>query len=184
MKYKYDFDWFTPHITAWTELLAEFKGKPDLRFLEIGTHEGRCALWLLENILTEGSCTLTCVDPHSKEGDYGRAFMKNAKENFLHNTLPHRWRLHYLERTSLEAGKVLQTDYFDFVYVDGSHEPHDCLHDCVLAHRALRQGGLCIVDDYTVSHPGVIVGWDAFASAYKGVIDAKKVETQWVFRKL
>ena len=40
---------FTDKISSWTKLLSEFKGKPGIHYLEIGTFEGRSALWVLEN---------------------------------------------------------------------------------------------------------------------------------------
>lgn len=50
--YKFTEDWFSGNIPLWTEVLAPFKGKPDIHYLEIGVWEGRSAIWVLENILT------------------------------------------------------------------------------------------------------------------------------------
>jgi hypothetical protein len=38
--------------------------------------------------------------------------------------------------------------YFDFVYVDGSHQAPDVLTDAVLAFKLTKTGGLMIFDDY------------------------------------
>ena len=37
-KHQYTFttDWFTDRIPTWTRVLKEFKGKPDINYLEIG----------------------------------------------------------------------------------------------------------------------------------------------------
>jgi predicted O-methyltransferase YrrM len=41
-----------------------------------------------------------------------------------------------------------KAQYFDMVYIDGSHETPDVLADAVLAYQLLRIGGLMIFDDY------------------------------------
>src|SRR5206468_651218 len=46
-EYVFTQNWFTDRIIYWSELLKEFKGKPDVNYLEIGTFEGRSALWML-----------------------------------------------------------------------------------------------------------------------------------------
>ena len=55
-------DYITPYIPFYNAHLAEFKGKPDVHFLEVGTYEGRTALWFLDNILTHPTSTMTIVD--------------------------------------------------------------------------------------------------------------------------
>ncbi|MGV6872980.1 class I SAM-dependent methyltransferase [Pseudochelatococcus sp. B33] len=61
MEYQFAHDWFSGHIPQWERLLAEFAGQP-VRALEIGTHEGRSATWLLTNVLTHRRARLVCVD--------------------------------------------------------------------------------------------------------------------------
>jgi predicted O-methyltransferase YrrM len=39
-------------------------------------------------------------------------------------------------------------NYFDFIYIDGSHMAQDVLCDAVLAFRLLRVGGVIVFDDY------------------------------------
>lgn len=40
------------------------------------------------------------------------------------------------------------SNYFDFIYVDGSHEAPDVLFDALLAHRLVKVGGVIAFDDY------------------------------------
>ena len=55
-------DWFSHNIPNWALWLADFKYKPGLRGLEIGSLEGRSAVWLLKNILTHETSSLDCCD--------------------------------------------------------------------------------------------------------------------------
>jgi predicted O-methyltransferase YrrM len=74
-QYTFTVNTFTDKISAWTNLLSEFKGKPGINYLEIGTFEGRSALWVLENILTHPTSTLTIID----------AFEENSYKTFVSN---------------------------------------------------------------------------------------------------
>jgi hypothetical protein len=60
--YTFTDDWFTDRIPTRTKELKEFKDKPDVHYLEIGTFEGRSALWALENILTQPTSKITIID--------------------------------------------------------------------------------------------------------------------------
>lgn len=54
-------------------------------------------------------------------------------------------------RSDIELSRLLSLgfrDYFDFIYVDGSHSTSDCLFDSVLSFRLLRPGGMMVIDDY------------------------------------
>ena len=69
-QYTFTKDTFTDKISAWTKPLGEFKGKPGINYLEIGTFEGRSALWMLENILTHPTSTLTIIDAFQEKNSY------------------------------------------------------------------------------------------------------------------
>lgn len=167
------------HIPDWEKLFEPLKGRPNLRFLEIGSHEGRSALWLLENVLTAGNSTITCVDPHSQDGEYGRTFMQHAQEHFIGNIDQYKFKVRYLNIRSTDAWAHLgRRHYFDFIYVDGDHSAHACLHDCVLAVEHLKPDGFFLVDDYIETHSRVIKGFDAFATAYSEVVDHELIGTQ------
>jgi len=61
--YTYQVDWFTPQLPLWEKYLIPLKGLSNLSFLEIGSFEGRSAVWLLENILTDEASRIVCIDP-------------------------------------------------------------------------------------------------------------------------
>src|SRR5262245_32266698 len=61
-QYTFTVNTFTPRIPSWTKHLSEFKGKPGISYLEIGTFEGRSVLWMVENIFTHPTSKLTIID--------------------------------------------------------------------------------------------------------------------------
>ena len=60
--YRFTKDYTTAYVPLWNAHVGAFRGKPDVHFLEVGTFEGRTALWFLDNILTHPSSSMTCVD--------------------------------------------------------------------------------------------------------------------------
>jgi predicted O-methyltransferase YrrM len=128
-------------LTSWTGLLEEYQGQANLRMLEIGSYEGRSAVWFLENILTHPTARIVCVD--------------------LFTRLPFELRFDHNIRISGVGDKVtkmkgrsetvlssLLLDHFDIIYVDGSHRATGVLMDAMLSWYALKNGGVMIFDDY------------------------------------
>ncbi|MFC1463695.1 MAG: class I SAM-dependent methyltransferase [Candidatus Brachytrichaceae bacterium NZ_4S206] len=125
----------------WRIWLADWIGKPEVRFLEIGSYEGRSAVWFLQNVLTHPTSTLDCVDLFMGKGSEPR-FDHNIHISGRSNQVrKHKGRS---EAVLLE----LPRSYFDVIYVDGSHRAADVLLDAVLSWRLLKCGGLMIFDDY------------------------------------
>ncbi len=147
-KYRFTFDWVTPHASAWENDLAHLKGKPGARGLEIGCFEGQSACWFLDNVLTHPTSRLTCVDPFAIPMDsvllryFERYFDDNVAASGAGD------RVTKLVGSSQVVLRALSPASFDFVYVDGSHRVGDVLQDSVLAWTLLRSGGTAIFDDY------------------------------------
>lgn len=183
-------DWFRPHIPRWEKILSGLKGKP-ARALEVGTYEGRAAVWLMENILTHDDASLVVIDPHNfddedailgllTDGPIGiedwKTGIKKVHERFLRNT--EEWRpnkLHYI-RAGVQQGlrEVPLEEQFDFVYIDGSHLASMVLTDIITVWPYLKKGGIMVLDDYLIkalfgenSHLGSPrCGIDAFTEVF------------------
>src|SRR5262245_14665967 len=52
-------DWFTHNVPNWEPVLHRLKGRPS-EILEIGSYEGRSAVFLMQFL---PHCRITCVDP-------------------------------------------------------------------------------------------------------------------------
>ena len=136
-KYRFTSDWFTMQIPIWKELLAPYVGKPDLSYLEVGLFQGRSALWVLENVLTHTTATLTGVDININP-----YLVQNVELSGFGD------KVTLLEGPSAEVLRTLPLRSFDIIYVDGSHKADDVLIDAVLSFEVLKDGGVIIFDDY------------------------------------
>lgn len=139
-------DWHSMHIPNWQEHLGEFDGRP-VRCLEIGSHEGRSAVWFAQHLLSHPSATLTCIDPWPSPDAESR-FDANIAET---GRAP---QVRKLKVDSWQALAALQSG-FDLIYVDGNHEGRHVLEDAIWAIRLLKVGGLLIFDDYPYQPVGV-----------------------------
>jgi predicted O-methyltransferase YrrM len=137
----FTFDWFTPTIPRLEPIFL----KDAKRILEIGCFEGRSTLWFLEQ--APKAC-VTCVDSFKGGSDLIGIDLTGLKERFLSNIAGHRLRVHLYIGDSWDVCRELDSNFYDFVYVDGSHEECDVIHDALQAFRVVRPGGIVVFDDY------------------------------------
>lgn len=145
----YTHDWFDHNIRNWRQWLGHLAGKEGLRALEIGSFEGRAAVWLCDNILTAPDATIHCLDlfaPHPEHGDYFQTFKRNT-ERFGDKVIAH-------VGTSFDSLRRVEGQ-FDVVYVDGYHSAFAALSDGAMAWPRLKVGGVMIFDDYLWQPPGI-----------------------------
>jgi predicted O-methyltransferase YrrM len=178
--YRFTADWFSPDIPKWEKYLAQFRGKPNLRYLEIGVFEGRSVVWMLENILTHPTARFTCIDPFF--GDLMARFVENLK---ISGSLD---KATIIKGFSQDKLKDLAPDSFHIIYIDGSHAAADVLVDAVLSWPLLKNGGILIFDDYGW-HPEIPLevrpqaAVEAFLTAYRNRLEVLDLSYQAIFKK-
>ena len=180
--YEFTSNWFTWNIPVWERALAEFKGRPGLKYLEIGLFEGRSALWMLENILTHPTARMIGID----------IFTGPVKDRYLTNI--QRAGAEEKIQTVVEKSQValrrLPLNSFDVIYIDGSHVPEAVLEDAVLSWGLLKDEGVLIFDDYRwfrhapgddTDFPKLAI--DAFLRCFEGHFDVVHNSYQLILRK-
>jgi hypothetical protein len=154
-------DWFDVGARGiWDKLMPQLKPQ---RILEIGSYEGAATCYLVDRLAPELDLEIHCVDTweggiEHKAGGSAEADMNSVEERFRHNVSlavsKARSRVEVKVHKGLsdqclsELIGLGKRDYFDFIYVDGSHEAPDVLCDAVLGFRLLRVGGIMAFDDY------------------------------------
>jgi predicted O-methyltransferase YrrM len=175
-------DWVSANHERWVETLGHLRGRV-AHIAELGSFEGRSALWFLENILETPGSTMWCFDPWRDS--------QAVEERFDANTRVAReeGRLKKVKGAGAWDLVKLPAAYFDAVYVDGDHRAFECLTDAVVAWRMLKVGGILVFDDYGIGSPyeeghGPAVGIDAFLMAARGRFDTLTKQYQVIVQKV
>lgn len=171
-------DWFTHNIPNFEKCMLEIGGQRK-NFLEIGSYEGRSTCWLIDNI--ENGGTVYSIDPFPN--------MPEVEERFKNNT-----------RKAVDGTKVISClikdksynalakmitngQEFDFIYIDGDHDPATTLTDACMAWGLLRQGGVMLFDDYEYPQEPTKVGIQGFMQGFVGKYDLVLQNYQLAVRK-
>lgn len=161
MSYEFTNNWFETTARAnWDFMFPNIN--PITNALEIGAYEGASTCYLIDKVAPKNPFKLTVVDTwgggaeHKAMGTDMDAVYQRYLRNLSHAIATrHPGKVDYREMrmTSLLALTRLvgegKEDAFDFIYIDGSHDPRDVIIDAVLAFKLLKKGGLMIFDDYS-----------------------------------
>lgn len=149
-EYNFTADLFSNKSPAWEVAMAEFAGKADVQYLEVGVYEGRSVVWMLENILTHPTSHVTGIDIFWSDSAETYEFSPEKQEYYEANLLAAggEGRFTTLVDFSQIALRELPLEYFDIIYIDGAHNGPAVLEDAVLSWRLLKEGGILIFDDY------------------------------------
>jgi hypothetical protein len=144
-------NWFRLYAEGYfKDLLKDFKGKPNLAFMQIGAFTGDATVWLVNNILTDKSSVLIDVDTWqgSDEEVHHKMDFSDVEKVYDHRTMTMD-NVIKVKMTSIEFLTTAEDkDYYDFIYIDGDHTADAVFKDASLAWRALKPGGIMAFDDY------------------------------------
>ncbi|KZV68799.1 glycosyltransferase family 8 protein [Peniophora sp. CONT] len=194
-------DWFSHNAPAWRDLFPLVTSRTKApRALEIGSWEGRSAVFLLEELCGSDG-TLLCIDHFDLfRTPTGKARFETVQHNLRASGAEDRTRVIadfsvpalmrvLREEIALDEGKDGKAG-FDFLYIDGSHEADDTMLDGELAWRLARKGAIVIFDDYgwetePVGRHHPKPGIDAFMTLHAGEFERLSSEEQYqmVLRK-
>jgi len=183
--FEFTADWFSNSLPNFEKNLSGYRGRP-VRFLEIGSFEGRSTVWLLQNILTHPASKIVCIDVAFRP-----AFFRNVRKVLGSQPWWKRFaRVEALAGQSVALLPTLPANAFDFIYVDGSHSDTAVLQDAVLSFSLLKEGGVIGFDDYLWDNPEhnrfgtPKIAIDAFTSVYAHQIETLTLDYQAWFRKV
>lgn len=158
-------DWFTHNIPNFEKCLAAIPERK--RFLEIGAYEGRSTCWLIENMDDYG--TVYSIDPYSDTPEIEARFVDNTREAVKGTSI-----ISCLVKDksyNALAKMITQGQEFDFIYIDGDHDPATTLIDASMAWGLLKSGGVMLFDDYEYPHEPTKQGILGFMQGLVGKYD-------------
>ncbi len=155
-------NWFNENAKpVWDVIIPNIK---PVKILEIGSYEGASLCYLIEKLGNDYSLELHAVDSWEGGKDHlskklmTGVLMSEVEARFKQNVKEARDKSHkahslvvkkgYSELALAELIVTGHQNYFDFIYVDGSHETNDVLSDAVMSFKLLRKSGVMVFDDY------------------------------------
>jgi hypothetical protein len=177
---RFSSDFTSSRTPTWTGVLERFAGSPGIDAIEIGTYEGRSAVWFLENILQHETSRLTCIDPCPQT-----TFNTNLRR------FRHKVRLVQLPSAKALRDAAFRLQSIHFAYIDGSHSAPSVLQDAILVFPLLVHGGILIFDDYLYKsrHPDRAdtmpkLAIDSFVSVFQNKLKIVHSGYQFIVEKL
>ena len=161
MEYQFSNGWFQAVKPVWDQIFETLK---PTKILEIGSFEGASACYLIEKMGARQAFEIHCIDTweggiEHQSGKFA-SDMTAVEKRFQHNIALAQSKAAYpvstvlhKNRSDLALAKLLAEDgkqnYFDLIYIDGSHQAPDVLFDAVVSFKLLSINGLMIFDDYS-----------------------------------
>ena len=144
---KFSTFWFLNNCKIVESFLPKDRNET-FKYLEIGSFEGLSSFFILS---FWKNAIVTCVDTWKISKDKSQLLDYNfdsVEKKFDSNLKGFSYRK--IKSTSELALKQLkETDSFDFIYIDGSHNGIDIYNDAVAAFDVLNIDGIIIFDDVT-----------------------------------
>ena len=192
--YQYTKDWFNWAPQVWSQLISHLPARKN--FLEIGSFEGRSAVWITQNMMEDGG-ELVCIDTWEGGSEHVNGEMDGAEARF-HNNISLVMgnfvdrTVQSIKSTSVEAlgSLIAQKKQFDFIYIDGSHLAKDVLTDACMAWSLLKSKGFMVFDDYLWKPQGFTllqrpkVAIDAFVNMFEDELNIAYSGYQLIVRKV
>jgi predicted O-methyltransferase YrrM len=175
--YQFTTDNFSDHIPVWECIELPHP----CRVLEIGSHQGMSATWLLENKLKAGD-EFHAVDAWQYEANGGQSLHEQLFDKNIDVALSKSPQVAFFKHKGLSRNVLSSllskglAESFDMIYIDGSHEAPDVLEDLVLSNLLCKIDGLILCDDYLWASERPLtrtpkLAIDAFTNCFREKID-------------
>lgn len=203
--YEFTQNWFAVNEPLWVQFKGVLPPKGQKRcFLEVGSFEGTSATWMVQNLMEAGD-ELVCVDTWGGGEEHTAWNMSDVEARFDRNiakalkAFPGKTVVKVKGKSAVAlseehmrlAEELNYQNYYDLIYIDGSHAAPDVLADAVLAWQILKPEGILVFDDYAWNDGGNIshilhrpkIAIDAFLNIYAERLDIIYIGGQIVVKK-
>ena len=144
-------NYFNSVSSNFDENLYYFDSEPTLRFLQIGVYTGDVSVYLLDRASFKEDFILVDVDTWSRgdSKEMGSLDFTEIEAFYLQRTSGER-KLGRCQphKTTSDLFFAKNNEKFNFIYIDGNHEPTQVLKDGLNAFDALIEDGILAFDDY------------------------------------
>jgi len=130
---------------------------------EVGVLGGDWSEHLLS--ITEPSELVLIDTYYSNDYEHKKRFTKKNHEAYIKEKFSsHGEKVKVMKGLSWDLLDKFDENYFDWIYIDAAHDYNSVVKDLKAAHRALKRGGILIMNDY--------IAYDHFTKEEYGVVQA------------
>jgi predicted O-methyltransferase YrrM len=179
--------WHDGRRYLWSPLKDYFKDL-EIKYLEIGTYEGNSLIWVIDNLFTNKNSIAHVIDTFDGSIEHSDLEKNSIFSRFLLNINKYRDIIVIHKGYSYNMLISLNntyTNYFNLIYIDGSHIAKDVLADAILSFSLLKSGGIMIFDDYDSDKEpnNTKLAINCFLECYKDSIEILEMCEQVFVRK-
>ena len=127
---------------------------------------------------------ISAADPSDLNKDISSEMFFNNNYEIVKNKFLNNSKIRIIKDYSVNAAKVFDDEYFDFVYIDGHHDYAEVLKDLEAWYPKLKEFGVMCGDDY--GHPsglGVVKAVNEFAYKHRVIVNFE-ADNQFYFVKV
>lgn len=185
-KYSFKFpDFFSNYFNVWKNFLSKLNR---IKYLELGTFEGRSALFVSE---LENCEKIVCVDPYI---EYAESEKYEFKMLDVFNSIDQ--NLKQIKNKNINLIRKTSDDFFienkenfDVIYIDGYHQYDYVKRDFINSFNCLKKNGILICDDflwfkYKKKNDNPIIAILDCYYQYKKNLEVLFISNQIIFKKL
>ena len=140
-------------------------------YLEIGSYEGLSALNILFNYKNSKVTTIDLWAESNVNSESLSVDFNEIEKRFDENL--EGYKFNKIKNDSVVALRELlkKRIFFDFIYIDGSHNGEDILSDAIESYKLLNMGGIMIFDDIVNTNKNINIqsytGYESFYAIHK-----------------
>lgn len=184
--YKYTQTWFLSSEIR-KHILNYLNNKTQNTMLEIGCYEGLSSVFFADNLLDHSGSSLICVDPFMKiENNDHKQFLQNNEEQNFDFNISNCNNSDKITIRKVISDKFFETNdkCFNFIYIDGCHEPDFIIRDMNNSFKCLIKDGIMWMDDYG-GGDGIQIknAMNSFLEEHKGKYEIINKEYQLAIKK-
>jgi predicted O-methyltransferase YrrM len=162
--------WFLNNFEIFHYYLPKDLNK-NFSYLEIGSYEGLSALNILFNYKNSKVTTIDLWEKSNINSEPLNVNFNEVEDKFNKNLEGYKYNK--IKNDSVIALREIlkKNNFFDIIYIDGSHNGEDILSDAIESYKLLNSEGIIFFDDVVNANKNIniqsYVGFEKFCEIYK-----------------
>ena len=184
---KFSQKWFLNNFEVFKHYLPKDLNS-NFSYLEIGSYEGLSALNILYNFKNSKVTTIDLWCESNINSESLNVNFNKIEKNFDKNL--EGYNFNKIKKDSVIALRELlkKRTFFDFIYIDGSHNGEDILCDAIESFKLLNIGGIIVFDDITNANQNISIqsykGFEKFYEIYQKYLKILYLKNIAVIKKI